>query len=506
MQIDLIPRPVYLEYQEGFFQNAGLPGIGGDRVFQGEMALAAEQFRRDLGLPPGEAPGKAAVACREVPPLREGEQGKEAYRLTITAGGITLEASAGAGIYHGLQTLRQLILSGYDHNTLTIPALTISDYPRFPWRGFMLDVSRHFYTPSFIKKLLDVLSLHHINVFHWHLTDDQGWRFPVPAYPELIETGSKRRDLRNPQTPELKQFYTSGEIRELVAYAGARHITVVPEVDLPGHTKAALAAYPELGCTGGPYQVDDQHGIFSDVLCAGNDRIFDLVEAVFDTLAEFFPAPYVHIGGDEVPVSRWEACPKCRRRLEELGFERPRQLQGWLTARFARMLKERLKIPLGWDEVLEDTEKMGLPPELVVMSWRGREGGVKASSAGHPVVMSPSNDGCYLDYRNYDLPEEPGAGSRITRVYDTYMTDPVTPEMTRDQAALVLGGQGNLWSELIYAGRWAEYMIFPRMCALAESLWSPRELKDFASFSRRLPAHQKRLDMLNILSYRGPLQ
>jgi hexosaminidase len=368
----------------------------------------------------------------------------------------------------------------------------------------MLDVSRHFYTPSFIKKLLDVLSLHHINVFHWHLTDDQGWRFPVPSYPELIETGSKRRNTRNPQAPEPKQFYTPGEIRELTAYAAARHITVVPEVDLPGHTKAALAAYPGLGCTGGPYQVDDCHGIFEDVLCPGNDRIFDFAEAVFDTLGEFFPAPYVHIGGDEVPLSRWEACPKCRRRLGELGFERFRQLQGWLTLRFARMLKSRGKIPLGWDEVLEDTENLGLPPELVVMSWRGREGGVKAASRGHPVVMCPSNDGCYLDYRNDDLPEEPGAGSRAARVYDAYMTDPVAPEM--GQGALVLGGQGNLWSELIYADRWAEYMLFPRMCALAEAFWTPRDLKDFDSFSRRLPAHQKRLDILNILSYRGALR
>jgi hexosaminidase len=444
--------------------------------------------------------------CRELPPLREGEQGKEAYRLTVTGGGITLEASAGAGIYHGLQTLRQLILSGYEDNTLTIPCLTITDYPRFSWRGCMLDVSRHFYTPSFIKKLLDVLSLHHINVFHWHLTDDQGWRFPVAAYPELIEIGSKRRDTRNPREPQVKQFYTPVEIRELVAYAEARHIMVVPEVDLPGHTKAVLAAYPDLGCTGGPYEVDDRHGIFSDVLCAGNDRIFDLVGAVFDTLAELFPAPYVHIGGDEVPVSRWEACPKCRRRLAELGFERARQLQAWLTVRFAQMLKSRSKIPLGWDEVLEDTEQLGLPEELVVMSWRGQEGGLKASAAGHRVVMAPSSDGCYLDYRHYDLPEEPGLGSRITRVYDAYMTNPVLPEMTAGEAALVLGGQGNLWSELLYADRWAEYMLFPRICALAETFWSPRESKDFASFARRLPVHQKRLDILNILSYRGPLQ
>jgi hexosaminidase len=369
----------------------------------------------------------------------------------------------------------------------------------------MLDVSRHFYTPAFIKKILDALSLHHINVFHWHLTDDQGWRFPVPAYPELIETGSKCRNIRDPHIPEKKQFYTREEIQDLVAYAGERHIMVVPEVDLPGHTRAALAAYPELGCTGGPYQVDDSHGIFSDVLCPGNDRIFDLVEAVFDTLAELFPAPYVHIGGDEVPSSRWEACPQCRRRLGELGFDRPRQLQGWLTARFAQMLKSRSKIPLGWDEVLEDTEKPGLPRELVVMSWRGQEGGIKASSAGHRVVMTPSSDGCYLDYRHYDDPEEPGAASRISRVYDAYMSDPVTPEMTGEQAALVLGGQGNLWSELIYADRWAEYMLFPRMCARAEALWSPRETKDFASFARRLPEHLKRLESLNILFYRGPL-
>jgi hexosaminidase len=385
---------------------------------------------------------------------------------------------------------------------LRIPCADIADYPRFSWRGLMLDTSRHWYTPAFIKKLIDLLSLHHINIFHWHLTDDQGWRFPVEEFPALTGIGAKRRDLRMPWEPAAGEFYTPDDIQDIVAYAGRRHITIVPEVDLPGHTSAVLAAYPDLGCTGGPYQVEGRFGIFDDILCVGNDRVFDLARAVFDTLVRLFPGPYVHIGGDEVRFSRWEACPRCRKRQAELGLSGAQGLQGWMTARFARMLLDRNRIPLGWDEVLEDAAN--LPPELVIMSWRDREGGRRAAASGRRAVMSPVTEGCYLDYKHLDSPEEPGQ-YRVSTVYQSYMMDPVDPAMTEEEAAHILGGQGNLWSELIYADKLAEYMIFPRICALAEALWSKREGKDFDSFTKRLRTHQERLDRLHVLQYRGPL-
>jgi hexosaminidase len=435
----------------------------------------------------------------------ESPEATESYCLEILPEKITLSAGAEAGIFRGLQTLRQLYLSGYNNSTLSIPCGIIEDKPRFPWRGFMLDCSRYFYSVGFIKKLLNNLSLHHIKIFHWHLTDDQGWRLPVGLYPLLTEIGSRRREHR--LSGEFSGgFYTEEEIRDIVSYAAERHIEVVPEVDLPGHACAILAAYPGLGCTGGPYRVEDRFGIFEDVLCAGNNDIFILAEAVFDSLVALFPSRYVHIGGDEVLFNRWTECPKCRKRLAELGLDRTSQLQSWITARLAEMLRQRGKTCIGWDEILENTEKFPLPEDVIVQSWRGEEGGNKATALGHRVIMSAENQGCYLDRKHTDLPEEPGRLS-IGTIADALHMNPVTPKMNETAASLVLGGQGNLFSEVIYAGKFAEYMIFPRICALAESLWSgngsPPDIEDF---SKRLAVHQDRLDKLGLLQYRGPLQ
>jgi hexosaminidase len=365
----------------------------------------------------------------------------------------------------------------------------------------MLDCSRYFYTTGFIKKLLRALSLHHINVFHWHLTDDQGWRLPVPGYPLLTEIGSKRRDRRR-YNKFTGGFYSEEDIRGIIDFAAARHIEVVPEVDLPGHTSSVLACYPGLGCTGGPYQVEDRFGIFEDVLCAGNDAIFDFAAAVFDALANLFPSKYVHIGGDEVKFNLWEVCPKCQRRLVETGLRTPRELQSWITVKYAQMLAERGKTGIGWDEVLEDTEEYKLPKEVIVMSWRGREGGLAASRRGHRVIMAPNTEGCYLDYRHSDNPEEPG-NLGVSRISQIYNMNPVDPSMNAEETKLILGGQGNLWSEMIYAGKIAEYMTFPRICALAETLWSPLDFKDLNDFAGRLDVHQARLDHLGLLQYRG---
>jgi hexosaminidase len=492
-----IPRPAVLHNQEGVFQCSGLPEIRGDGCFHQVIEAAREQLVHDLRAESPEPGSGKRIICTKVSGLEE-----EAYRLQIRPEGINLNGASERGIYHGLQTLRQWVLSAYRDHGLSLPCVDIEDYPRFPWRGFMLDTSRYFYTVPFIKKLIDALSMHHINVFHWHLTDDQGWRLPVDAYPLLTEIGSKRQEHRF-NGRYTGGFYTEGDIREIVAYAASRQVEVVPEVDLPGHASAILAAYPGLGCTGGPYRVEDRFGIFEDVLCAGNDDIFELGSAIFDTLVRLFPSPYVHIGGDEVRFNRWEACPKCQSRVQEIGLRSPRELQSWITMRLVRMLTDRGKIAIGWDEVLEDTEQFRLPKELVVMSWRGTEGGIRASNQGHRVIMSPNTEGCYLDHRHTEDPEEPGQLG-TSSVYDAYSLNPVQG-ISSEKAAAIMGGQGNLWSELIYAGKFAEYMIFPRICALAEALWTPLALKDFEDFSRRLQVHQKRLDMLGLVQYRGSL-
>jgi hexosaminidase len=499
----IIPEPAFIQYYTGNFQCYGLPLPSFPENNQNIQVFSAQVINTWGKEACTGNSGKICLKQAENPEIAEGCSGAEAYQLEILPDEIRLSSEAAAGIYRGLQTLRQLFLSGYHEGVLSIPCGIIKDKPRFPWRGFMLDCSRYFYSVEFIKKLLDALSLHHINIFHWHLTDDQGWRLPVRQYPLLTEIGSKRRDHRL-HDKFIGGFYTEAEIRDIVSYAAGRHIETVPEIDLPGHTSAILAAYPGLGCTGGPYRVEDRYGIFEDVLCAGNDGIFPLFEALFDTLAELFPSKYVHIGGDEVLFNRWAECPKCKKRLSELGLKKPAQLQSWITARLAGMLQQRGKTAIGWDEVLENTEKFPLPDDLIVMSWRGKEGGSKAAASGHRVIMAPLTDGCYLDFKNTSQPEEPG-NLGVNTIAQCFNLNPITAEMDETAASLVMGGQGNLWSEVIYAGKIAEYMIFPRICALAETFWSSGKDKDIEDFGKRLEIHQRRLDKLGLLQYRGLL-
>jgi hexosaminidase len=499
----IIPEPAFIQKHNGDFQCCGipLPSLPENNIsIQNEVQIFNAQIINTFGKKAcTENSGKIKLITTEE------YSGAEAYQLEILSDEIRLNAAAGTGIFRGLQTLRQLFLSEYNEGVLSIPCGVIKDKPRFSWRGFMLDCSRYFYSIDFIKKILDALSLQHINIFHWHLTDDQGWRLPVRQYPLLTEIGSKRRDHR--LHGEFNGgFYTEAKIRDIVDYAARRHIEVVPEIDLPGHASAILAAYPGLGCTGGPYRVEDRFGIFEDVLCAGNDDIFTLAEALFDTLAELFPSKYVHIGGDEVLFNRWAECPKCKKRLNELGLKKPAQLQSWITSRLAGMLNRRGKTAIGWDEVLENTEKFPLPEDLVVMSWRGKKGGNEATARGHRVIMAPLTDGCYLNFKHTNQPEEPGRLG-VSTIEQCFNLNPVTAEMDKAAASLVLGGQGNLWSEIIDAGKIAEYMIFPRICALAETFWSDsKDRSNIEDFSKRLEIHQRRLDKLGLLQYHGPLK
>lgn len=504
--INLIPQASSIKKTSGHFTHTGKIGIRGDEIFSDEIRIAEEQVLKAGFI--GEASDASGIMCGHDPEIA----GEEAYELDIRTDGIVLRASGRPGMYHGLQSVRQLLLVNCSENTVAIPCAEIRDSPRFAWRGCMLDTSRHFYSVAFIKKLIDLASLHHMNVFHWHLTDDQGWRLPVAGYPGLTEIGAWRRDGRTTwESPNIGGYYSEADIREIVAFAGERHVQVVPEVDLPGHASAILAAYGELGCTGEsgstgkPYKVEDRFGIFEDVLCAGNDKIFGLFSAIFDTLVELFPSNYVHIGGDEVKFSRWEACPKCRARMKDLGLEKTGQLQSWITTRLVQMLHERGRTAIGWDEVLEGTEKFPLPQDLVVMSWRGQQGGIEAAAKGHRVIMTPMTDGCYLNFKPIDSIEEPGH-LEVSTVRQSYMMESVAPQMTGEQSLLVMGGQCNLWSEVIYASRIAEYMLFPRLCAIAESLWSAKEVRSFDGFTGRLAGHRKKLDTLDVCQYKGPLE
>ena len=494
-EYNIIPQPYSIKYGDGVFQCGGIPQITGE-AFLSEAEVFSSQLRKTFG----KEDGPACITLSQAEGFSD-----EAYRLEILIDTINISASEGAGIFRGLQVLRQLILSGYTNGSLSIPCGVIEDKPRFKWRGFMLDCSRYFYSAGFIMHLLDAISLQHINIFHWHLTDDQGWRLPVKQYSLLTEVGGKRYDSRS--DCYLSGFYTEEEIRRIVAYAEARHIEVVPEVDLPGHASAILESYPMLGCTGGPYRVEERYGIFEDVLCAGNDDIFLLAEAVFDTVCNLFPSKYVHIGGDEVLFNRWEACPKCKKRLAELGVEKPAQMQSWITSRLVEMLRQRGKTPIGWDEILDNaSDKFPVSKDVIGMSWRNQKGGILAASLGCRAIMVPQDHGCYLNYRHTSDPEEIGRhwDWGVGTITQAYTMEPVTPEMDEAAASLVLGGQGNLWAEIICSGKIAEYMIFPRLCAIAEGLWSKE--KNLDDFVKRLEFHQRRLDRLGLLQYRGAIE
>ena len=464
-------------------------------------------------------------------------QKDESYFIEIKKDGIFISAEQKAGVFYGLQTLRQLLLTAsneaekfaslaslneeifenpenfemeQDANTygLKICCCKISDKPNFEWRGFMLDTVRHFFSVNFIKKLLDIASFHKLNRFHWHLTDDQGWRIPISDYPNLISIGSVQPDPRHQMRDTIikkNEFYSIEEISEIIEYAKKRHIMVVPEIETPGHASAILASYPELGCNGAFYQVEGRYGVFDDVLCAGNDKIFDLIKSAIKTVANIFPSPYLHIGGDECPHVRWEKCPKCQKRMKDLGINSANQLQSWITSKVCEIVKENNKIPIGWDEILENTDKFVLNESAVVMSWRGTEGGIEASKQNHKVIMCPQTDGCYLDFPHLQNEEEPGLHNFAT-VKMSYNYSPIPKNFPKENEKFILGGQANLWTELVSSSRWAEYMLFPRLCAISESLWLKDCKKDFEDFSKRLKTHKERLDNLDILYYKGKVE
>lgn len=418
---------------------------------------------------------------------------KEGYVLTTTPEGISINGQTENGVFYGIQTLRKSIPAEAKGATILIPAGEIKDEPRFSYRGMHLDVGRHFFPIEFIKKYIDLLALHNMNTFHWHLTEDQGWRIEIKKYPKLTEIGSQRsRTVIGRNTQEYDNtpyggFYTQEEAKEIVKYAQERYITVIPEVDLPGHMLAALAAYPEMGCTGGPYEVCPRWGVFEDVLCIGNDKTMQFLEDVMSEIIEIFPSEYVHIGGDEAPRDRWKECPKCQARIKAEGLKADKnhtaedRLQSYCMTRIEKFLNSKGRRIIGWDEILEGD----VAPNATVMSWRGASGGIKAAQMGHDVIMTP-NTYCYFDYyQTADTKDEPlGIGGYVP-IEKVYSLDP-TFDLNEEQKKHIIGAQANLWTEYIATTEHVEYMVLPRMAALAEVQWTQPEKKDFKDFTTRL--------------------
>ncbi|WP_346858216.1 beta-N-acetylhexosaminidase [uncultured Draconibacterium sp.] len=427
--------------------------------------------------------------------------GKEGYLLKVDKNSVVITASEPSGLFYGMQSLKQLIPAEAS-NALSIPCIDIKDQPRFAWRGNMLDVGRHFFPVSFIKQYLDILAMYKINTFHWHLTEDQGWRIEIKKYPLLTEISHWRDETRVGHQRDGNEmdgigyggFYTQDQCREIVRYAAERYITVVPEIEMPGHSSAALAAYPNLGCTGGPYKVVGEWGVFKDVYCAGKEETFTFLQDVLDEVMDIFPSEFIHVGGDECPKDAWEECEACQKRIADEGLKNEHELQSWLITRMDQYLTSKGRRLIGWDEILEG----GLAPQATVMSWRGIKGGIEAAKQHHDVVMSPTTH-MYIDYyQSEDKKNEPLAIGGFLPLEKVYSYEPVPEELTSDEAKYILGVQTNLWTEYIATTKKVEYMLLPRLQAEAEVAWTPKELKDFDDFGNRLNEDYKRLEKLGI--------
>ncbi|WP_181885090.1 glycoside hydrolase family 20 protein [Pontibacter diazotrophicus] len=424
------------------------------------------------------------------------DTGKDAYTLDVNQDGVTIAGDTYAGTFHGVQSLIQL-LPVEKSTSLEIPAVAIQDAPRFSYRGMHLDVARHMFPVSFIKKYIDYLALHKMNYFHWHLTEDQGWRIEIKKYPQLTEVGGYRDGTiigRYPGTGNTNKryggYYTQEEAKEIVKYAADRHITVIPEIEMPGHSSAALTAYPWLGCPNtGPYKVEQTWGIFDDVYCAGKDSTFTFLQDVMDEVMAIFPSKYMHIGGDESPKTNWKTCPLCQKRIQEEGLEDEHELQSYFIQRMEKYINSKGRTIIGWDEILEG----GLAPNAIVMSWRGEDGGIAAAKQNHYVIMTPGSH-VYLDHSQSQREDSVTIGG-FTTVQKTYSYEPIPKELTAEQAKYVLGAQANVWTEYMSNPAKVEYQIFPRMTALSEVLWTAPEKKDWNDFEKRLLTQFKRYDM-----------
>ncbi len=513
----VIPRPVHMTRGTGTFLVTPATVVVTDRATRligyqlSDWLAPATGYR----LAVSGAAGTAArtISLRVDPTLAR--LGEEGYRLSVAGTRITIRAYRPAGVFYGVETLRQLLSPDIFREapvagvSWTVPVVDIEDMPRFSWRGAHLDVSRSFMPKEFVKKYIDLLALHKMNRFHWHLTDDQGWRIDIKKYPLLTSIGGWRRQslvgVQHDYADTTQWiydkvphggFYTQDDVREVVAYAGARFITVVPEIEMPGHAQAAIAAYPWLGNTGQQLEVLTHWGVDQNILNPSDSAIHFMQDVLTEVLA-LFPSHWVHTGGDEAPKMQWQASPVAQARIRELGLHSENELQSWMTAQMSRFLEARGRALIGWDEILEGGTE-GLAPNAVVMSWRGMEGGIAAAQAGHDVVMTPTSNTYFDYYQSQNRGAEPLAIGGFLPLDTVYAFEPVPASFDSGQASHILGTQGQIWTEYQRNPKNVEYMVFPRLVALAEVAWTPRELRNFADFSARLAKHLARLAALDV--------
>ncbi len=502
--VAIIPNPVSMELNEGFFRINEKTNV----LIQPETKELERLAGMLIGKIAGAGGPEMSIAGKSgsniiILQISEGliEIGDEGYLLEVNPQFVNIKANSGAGIFYGLQTLFQLLPESIESSfgicenaNMEIPAVKIKDYPRFSYRGLHLDVGRHLFPVDFIKKYIDLLASYKMNTFHWHLTEDQGWRLEIMAYPLLTEIGAWRKSSpvgRNEGQDSLPYggFYTQAEAREIVEYAAQRYVRVIPEIELPGHSQAALAAYPYLSCTGGPFEVHTWWGVSNEIYCAGNDEVFTFLEKTLDEVMDIFPSEYIHIGGDEAPKLRWESCPKCQKRIENEQLADEHELQSWFVQRIERYLNSKGRKIIGWDEILEG----GLAPNATVMSWRGTSGGITAAKMGHDVIMTPGSP-CYFDHYQANPENEPLAICCFNPLNKVYEYEPIPEELSEYEAKHVLGAQGNVWTEYMKTSDHVEYMAYPRAIALAEVLWTPKDKRNWVFFLERLKSHFLRLD------------
>ena len=510
--VSIIPVPTDVHAREGTFQLTRATVIETDGAFKNEAKLLAERLRIATGFPvkiksvSKELHGDRILLLKEdstiSPPA-------EYYSLSVTPNRIVIRAGASAGIFYGTQSLLQLLppeifspkrVANVDWQ---IPCVEIKDQPRFAWRGFMLDVSRHFFTKKEVEQVLDLMALYKLNTFHWHLVDDQGWRIEIKKYPKLTQVGAWRSDIGFSLDPTRSWaydhhgryggFYTQKEIREVVAYAAARHITIVPEIEMPGHSSAALLAYPQYLCSNAKHDnLPQKGGVFRGVYCAGNDNTFTFLDNVLSEVAQLFPGKFIHIGGDEVVKSNWMACADCQLRIRTEHLSNEKELQAWFTGRIEKILDAHGKSLIGWSEIREG----GLAPSAALMDWIG--GGAESAGSGHDVVMTPTKF-CYFDhYQSTNRVAEPKAIGGYLPLRQVYQFDPMPQNLSSELQPHVLGGQANLWTEYIPNLRQVEYMMFPRLGALSEVDWSPKEARNWDDFKARTAVNEKRLDAMGV--------
>jgi hexosaminidase len=507
----IIPKPVQMEQGKGSFTlrpSAEINYTGGEWA-KNEAWFLAELLRPATGFPLAIKEGIGGAINLVIDTALV--MNPEGYILTVGKRKVTVTGNTPAGLSRGFQTVRQLLPPQLESDSVvigvkwTMPCVSVTDYPRFAWRGMHLDVSRHFLDVDFIKRYIDIIAMHKMNVFHWHLVDDQGWRIEIKKYPRLTEVGAWRVDReelpwnsRPLQQPGEKTtyggFYTREEMKEIVAYAAERHINVVPEIEMPAHVGAALAAYPEYSCTGGPFTVPPGSvWPITDIYCAGKEETFAFLEDVLTEVMEIFPSPVIHIGGDEADKTEWRKCPHCQARIGKEGLKDEAELQSYFVRRIEKFLSSKGRRLIGWDEILEG----GLAPGAAVMSWRGFEGGIEAARAGHDVVMTPISH-TYFNLYQADPATEPLAYRGLITLEKVYSFEPVPEGLTYDEAKHIIGAQACLWTEMVHNGKTAEYMILPRLTALSEVLWSAPESRNWDDFIIRLPEMTERFDIMRI--------